>query len=94
MDSELATAIMNIPPRSPPKEQWGSGPTFFEATPKETQSLVSDLENEEALKNIPPPSAMPLQKQQYLNKRVFRISGAVKNNIPGVEHICPNSKMR
>ena len=33
------------------------------------------------------------QKQQYLNKRVFRISGAVKNNIPGVEHICPNSKM-
>ena len=28
-----------------------------------------------------------------LNKCVFRISGAVKNNIPGVEPTCPNSKL-
>ena len=28
-----------------------------------------------------------------LNKCEFRISGAVENNIPGVEPACPNSKM-
>ena len=28
-----------------------------------------------------------------LNKCVFRISGAVKNNIPEMEPTCPNSKM-
>ena len=28
-----------------------------------------------------------------VNEDVFRISGAVENNIPGVEPTCPNSKM-
>ena len=28
-----------------------------------------------------------------LNKCVFRISGAIESNIPGMEPICPNSKM-